>query len=468
VTGTEGVGLRVAVVGGGVTGLTAAYDAARVGHGVVLVDAADRVGGIVRTTPFAGHPVDCAADAFLARVPDAVGLCRELGLGDQLVSPAARQAHLLVRGDLHPFPPGLVLGVPTDLDALRRSALLSEAGVRRAAEDLDRPGAPLDHDVSVGALVRDRLGDEVFETLVAPLLSGVNGGDADRLSLDAGAPQLAVAARDGGSLIAALRRRAADADPSAPVFHGLTTGTETLTEALRSAALAQGAEVRLGATATAVSRTADGGWRIATAAGPLEADAVVLATPTYVTAALVAPVDAGVADALAALEYAPAVMVAVAVPRAGLGRQLDGSGFLVPEGEGLLMTACSWASSKWAHLDDPDVAILRVGAGRHHDRRADDLDDDELVAALLDDLTPVMGLTASPVEVRVSRWARALPQFHPGHLDRVATWRAALAERAPGLHLAGAGYDGLGLPACIRQARSAVAALTTEATGPGR
>jgi oxygen-dependent protoporphyrinogen oxidase len=460
--------LRVTVVGGGITGLTAAYRAARAGHQVVLLDAADRTGGIVRTTPFAGHPVDCAADAFLARVPEAVGLCRELGLADELVSPAARQAHLLVGGTLHPFPPGLVLGVPTDLQALRRSALVSEAGVRRAADDLDRPGGPLDHDVSVGALVRDRLGDEVFETLVAPLLSGVNGGDADRLSLDAGAPQLAAAARDGGSLIEALRRRAADADPGAPVFFGLSTGTQTLTDALLAAAAGLGAEVHLGTAATAVAPGRTGHWRVTTTAGAHDTDAVVLATPTHATAPLLAPIDAAVADAVGRVEYAPAVMVALAVPRSGLGRPLDGSGFLVPEGEGLLMTACSWASSKWAHLDDPDVAILRVGAGRHHDRRPDDLDDDALVAALLDDLTPVLGLTAGPVEIRVSRWPRGLPQFRPGHLERVAAWREALAETAPGLHLAGAGYDGLGLPACIRQAGAAVAALADEADRPSR
>ncbi len=451
---------RVVVVGAGITGLTAAHAAAGAGHAVVVVDAADRAGGIVRTTPFAGHLVDCAADAFLARVPDAVELCRELGLADDLVSPAARNAYVCTAGTLHPFPDGLVLGVPTDLDALRRSDLVSEAGIRRAAEDLDRPGPPLAHDVSVGSLVRDRLGDEVFEALVAPLLSGVNGGDADELSLEAGAPQLAAAARDGGSLIQALRRRAATADPTAPVFYGFPTGAQTLTDALLDAIRVGGVDVRLGTSVRALTPGADAGWRVHTTDGDLDADAVILATPTHATAPLLAPLVPGVADEVAAVEYAPAAMVALAVPRDAVGRPLDGSGFLVAERDGLLLTACSWASSKWAHLDDPDVAILRAGAGRHHDRRADALDDDELVAALVAELTPILELTAPPREARVSRWARGLPQFRPGHLTRVAGWRAVLDHDRPGLHLAGAGYDGLGLPACIRQARQAVARIS--------
>ena len=206
--------MRLAVVGAGITGLSAAYELAVRHPGraeIVVLEAGDRFGGKIRTTPFAGLPVDEAADAFLARVPDAVELCRELGLGGQLVTPATGQAYLYSRGELRPFPPGVVLGVPTDLDALAASGALSPAGVDRAALDLtmgpdpDRFGVEDPADESVGAVVRRRVGDEVFERLVAPLLSGVHAGNADQLSLAAGAPQLGAALRDHPSLIGGLR-----------------------------------------------------------------------------------------------------------------------------------------------------------------------------------------------------------------------------------------------------------------------
>lgn len=455
----NGGGAPVVVVGGGITGLTAAHVLAHAGNPVTLLDAADRVGGLVRTTPFAGHPVDWGADAFLARVPEGVELCRELGLAGRLTTPAARRAHVYTGGRLVPMPEGLVLGVPTDLDALAASGIVSPAGVARAAEDLHRAAPPLDRDVAVGALVRDRLGDEVFETLVAPLLSGVNAGDADELSLEAGAPQLAAAARRGGSLIEALRAQAATADPDAPVFYGLPTGTQTLTDALAASARAAGAQILVGTPVTGLRRSDAGAWEVLTTTGALRAGGVVLATPGYVTAPLLAPVAPAIAAGLAELAYASVALVTLAVPRDRIPHPLDGSGFLVSEAEGLLLTACSWASSKWAHLADDRFVLLRASAGRHHDPRFVELDDDTLVAHLVDELGTTMGLHGPPSEVRVTRWMRALPQYRPGHLERVARWRAELAETAPGLVLAGAAYDGLGLPACIRQARAAAGAV---------
>jgi oxygen-dependent protoporphyrinogen oxidase len=453
----------VVVVGAGISGLTAAYDLARAGLEVTVVEADTRAGGKILTTPFAGRPVDCAADAFLARVPDAVELCRELALDEQLVSPATGQAFVYSDGKLHPFPERTVLGVPTDLGALAASGLVSEAGIRRAAEDLTMPGEPLRADESVGSLVRRRLGDEVFERLVAPLLSGVNAGDADTLSVEAGAAQLAEAVRDQPSLIAGLRAQLERnrSDPTAPVFYGLRTGIQTLTDALVAELRRRGARLVLGAPVVAVKRRptrAVSGFELTMADGSsLDTDAAVLATPDFVTAELLAPLVPGVAGQLREVEYASVVMVTLAISKADIGRPLDGSGFLVARPEGLLLTACSWASRKWAHLDDPEVAVLRASAGRFDDRRALELDDDELVRGLLDDLATTMApeRDLKPLAVRVSRWPDSLPQFRPGHLDRVATWRAQLDAQCPGLTALGAGWEGLGLPACIRQARGA-------------
>jgi len=470
---------RVIVVGAGITGLTTAYRLVT-DHPdleVTVIEAADRVGGKILTTPFDGRPVDCGADAFLARVPEAVGLCRELGLGDDLVSPAARNAYLFTGGGLHRFPEGLVLGVPTDLDALAAWGVVSSEGVARAAEDLTMPGTPFTDDESVGSLVRRRLGDEVFEALVAPLLSGVNAGDADALSVAAGAPQFAFALRDQQSLIAGLRAQAAASDPDAPVFYGLPTGSQTLTDTLAARIRAAGATIVLGTTVARIVDTTDGApgqagddahrYRLTLADGAtIDADAMVLTIPDFAAAPLLAPLEPAVAVDLAAVEYASAIMVTLAVPKGAIGRPLDGSGVLVDRREGRLVTAASWASSKWAHYDRPDTALLRVSAGRHDDPRALGMGDDELLAAMLADLEVIMALTGPPTEVRITRWMEGLPQFRPGHLDRMRLGAARLAATRPGLVATGAGHAGLGIPVCIRQGTGAAASVA-ETLGRG-
>ncbi len=477
-------GAHIVVIGAGVAGLTTAHsllpDAMSADGApprrVTVLEAAPRVGGRIESGPFAGHVVDCGADAFLARVPDAVELCRELGLDHLLTSPASSSARVWTAGALRPLPTGLVLGVPADLDSLAASGIISPAGVARAALDLERTdwadGAPGPDpegadDQSVGRLIRSRLGDEVFERLVAPLLAGVNAGDADQLSLAAGAAQLAAAARIHPSLILSLRRqlesaRSSGADPDAPVFNGLPGGTQLLTDTLHARILERGGEVRCSSPVSGLQRT-DGGWRVITADATLDADAVVIAAPAPTAAALLAPFAPEGAAGLAALEYASVAMITVAVPRRAMTCDLDGSGFLVALTDRLpALTACSWASSKWAHLADPDTAILRVSAGRHGDTAALELDDDALAAAIHRDLRTTMGLDAAFGECRITRWNDALPQFRAGHLGRVRALREELDAGAPGLTVTGAAHEGLGIPACIRQARAAATHLAEQ------
>jgi oxygen-dependent protoporphyrinogen oxidase len=468
---------HVVVVGAGITGLTAAFTLVTRDPGlrVTVLEASPRVGGKILTTPFAGRPVDCGADAFLARVPEARELCEELGIAGMLTSPAERSALVWARGELRRLPGGLVLGVPTDMDALAASGIVSASGVARAAQDVDATEAPAgeptgdpegDGDLSVGHLVRGRLGDEVYEQLVAPLLSGVNAGDADQLSVAAGAAQIATAARRSPSLIRGLREQQqaaldAGSDPNAPVFHGIPVGTQTLTDLLLARLTGAGTPVHLSCPVESLERSGDG-YALRTPLGRIEADRVVLCTPAPVAARLLADLAPTAAEGLADLEYASAAMVTLAVPRSALDHPLDASGFLVGAADRLpTLTACSWASAKWAHLADPDVAVLRVSAGRYGDTAALELPDQDLVDALTVDLGTTMGLTAGPIEHRVTRWWDGLPQFRPGHLGRVRVWRAAVAEHAPGVVLAGAAYDGLGLPACVRQGRQAALAVTS-------
>lgn len=477
---------RVVVVGAGISGLACAHRLHRLRPDLDLtvLEGSSRTGGKIHTTPFAGRLVDEAADAFLARVPAAVALARELGLEDQFVTPAVRRAFVYRHGTLHPFPDGQVLGVPTDLDALRASGVISSAGVDRAELDLTLPadmeGAPAPgEDETVGALVRRRLGDEVFEALVGPLLSGVNAGNADQLSVQTGAAQLAAAVRDQPSLIAGLRaQRAAalsgGADPDAPVFYGLRDGSQGLTDAL-AAALPPGS-LRTRATVAAVAPADGGGYNVVL--GPagtdpaephevdlLHADAVVLATPAWATATVLRSLQPDIAVELDELEWSSVVMVTLAVPRRSISHPLDASGFLVAGNEPLTMTACSFSSSKWAHLapaaDAPagsaaDTVLLRVSAGRHPDTTALELDDATLVGTIRDELVAAIGLDPG-VELgadraRVTRWHRALPQYRPGHRARAGAWRDGLRAAWPGLWLTGASYDGLGIPACITDA----------------
>jgi protoporphyrinogen/coproporphyrinogen III oxidase len=456
----------IAVVGGGISGLAAAWAGMQQGADVVLLEAAGAPGGKLRTSPVAGIEIDEGADAFLARVPEAVRLCRELGLADDLVSPATGTAYVWIDGALRRLPPEQLLGVPTDLDAVAASGILTAAGVERARADLTAPDDAPTGDEAIGGLVRRRLGDEVLDRLVAPLLGGIWAGDCDLLSLRVAAANLAEARDRDPSLIrgaAALRAEAIERGVAdSPVFLAPGGGVARLVDAL---AERLGERLRCGAPVSGLEP--DGaGWRVATGDGdrpgphrhpPVLADRVVLATPAYVTARLLAGLVPEVAAFLSGIDYASVVLTVLVVPREGIDHPLDGSGFLVPKSSGRLLTACSWMTSKWAHLSvDPSTVILRPSAGRAGDERALAATDEELVAALVDDLRDTMGLHARPTAVRVTRWERSFPQPRPGHLDAVARAERALAERAPGLTMAGAWELGVGIPACIRAADRAV------------
>jgi oxygen-dependent protoporphyrinogen oxidase len=436
---------RIAVIGGGVTGLAAAYELRRrrPGASIAVYEASDRFGGKVVTSSFAGRMVDEGADAFLARVPWGLDVCRELGIDTELVSPAASEAYVWWDGALRRLPSGLVLGVPTDLDAVAQSGIVDGP---LHVHPADTPLEP-DEDTSVGALVRPQLGDAVFERLVDPLLGGINAGDGDRLSVRAAAPQLAAAAERDRDLVAGLR--SAPPPPPGPVFYAPVGGMGALVDAMVAWLGAHDVELRIESTVRA---------------GEVDAEAVVVALPAHAAASAIKANAPSTAHELAKIEYASVALVTFAFDRASVHRPLDGSGLLVPRTTGLLMTACSWASSKWAHLGDPsgDV-IVRLSAGRLGDERFASLDDGVLVSQLLDELATVSDIDGSPTDVRVNRWMRSFPQYEPGHLDLVDDIERLLAEEAPNILVTGAAFRGLGVPACIRQGREAAVQLIERA-----
>ncbi len=475
--------IRVAVVGGGIAGLAAAHHLAdRPDVRVTVCEAAARLGGKIRTEDFADVSLDLGPDAFLARRPEAVELCRELGLDGELVPPATSTAYVWRRGRLRRLPAGLVLGVPTRLGSLARSRVLSPWGWSRVALEPLLPGRKLRGDEALGAVVRRRLGNEAHHRLVDPLVGGINAGDTDQLSIEMTAPSLATAARAGCSLVRGAARVAragsvpgcptahrgrpavgADEPAQGPVFLTLPGGLGCLVEALEFRLVGAGAEVRTGAPVTVLEPTGRRGYRLHLETGVLEADAVVLATPAHDAAPLLAPHAPGSAATLASLGYASVALVALAFPPLPVGARvppLDGSGFLVARGEGRLMTACSWASSKWSHLDRGDQVVLRVSAGRAGDARVEALDDDALVDRLRLELGEFLGITVAPSQVRVARWTRAFPQYAPGHRPRMAAAEAELRRRLPGVVLAGAALAGVGLPACIASGRRAAELAT--------
>jgi oxygen-dependent protoporphyrinogen oxidase len=437
---------RYAVVGGGIAGLAAAWELIRSDPDAeVTVFEPGRLGGKLLTTPFAGRLVDEGADAFLARVPWGRALCEELGLGGELTSPAERSAYVAGWHELHRLPTGLVLGVPTDPEALRGSPLVGPDAADRVAAEAATAGEPLrpDEDPSVGELVRARLGDDVLEHLVDPLIGGINAGNTDRLSLRAAAPQLAAAAERSGSLVDGLRSAPPVGEPDAPVFWALPGGMATLVGALLGALRAAG--VRFEAVTVA-------------SLDDLDADGVVVATPARPMADLV---GGRAATVLRSIGHASPVLVAFAFAADAVRHPLDASGFLVPRAHGRLLTACSFATSKWAHLGaaDPATVVLRASAGRYGDDRAIDAADEEVVGELLGDLDDLLGLDQDPFEVRVSRWRDGFPQYEPGHLRRVAAVEADVRERLPRVAVAGAALYGIGIPACIRSGREAANAV---------
>ncbi|PWU53807.1 protoporphyrinogen oxidase [Micromonospora globispora] len=463
---------RVAIIGGGITGLAAAVrlrDRAPAGTEITVYEQSGLLGGKLRTGELAGQAVEFGAESFLMRDPAggesaAVTLVRRVGLADAIVHPTVGQAALAVDGRLRPVPGGTLVGVPGDLEKV--------AAVAAPAADADRDGGrPLlgpDEDVAVGALVRDRLGDQVVDRLVDPMLGGVYAGRADDLSLVTTMPALARTARVEHTLVGAVRaaQAAAPRSPGSPIFGTLAGGLSTLVEA---AARESGATVRRDAAVRELHPTPTG-WRLVV--GPtrdpelVEVDAVLLAVPARAAARLLAGPAPEVAATVGELDYASVALITMALPEP----ELPGlSGFLVPATEGLLIKASTFFTTKWGHLRRPDgLALLRASVGRYGDETSLQLTDDELVATVHREVSKVLGTPLpSPVASHVQRWGGALPQYTPGHLDRVAAARTALRAAHPTLALAGAGYDGVGIPVCVRSGETAAEEIITALGGSG-
>ncbi|GJG88291.1 protoporphyrinogen oxidase [Gemmatimonadetes bacterium T265] len=460
-------GPHVVVVGGGVSGLAAAEritqsDATAT---VTVVEATARLGGMIHTEHSGDYTYEVGADSVLAAKPATRDLCARLGIADRLYGASARGAYVYRAGRLRRLPAGLSGLMPTQLRPLATSGILSPRGLARVALEPWRSTPEPTADESIRAFVVRRMGREAYDRLVEPLLTGIYAGDGAQLSIESTFPQLRAIERSHGSLLRGLRARAAAAAPapgaaSPSPFLSLPTGLAELIDALERALLATG-RVRIlrGTPVRALDPAPDGRWtgsgvRVVLDAFPIDADAVIVATPASVAASLLRPIDPALAGELAGVTHGSTATVTLAYALADVPRPLDGTGYVVPRAEGRVVMACTWLSSKWAGRVPADVALFRLFLGGAPRPELAHLDQTRLVALARTELREVLGVAARPRFTRVARWIDAMPQYTLGHAGRVARAAARVAAH-PWLALAGNTYQGVGIPDCIRSGQAA-------------
>lgn len=453
---------RVAVVGGGITGLATAWRLAQLAPdaAITLFERDTRLGGKIITERIDGFTIEGGPDSFLSVKPRGVGLCQELGLSESLQGTieANRRTFVMKRGNLYPLPEGLTGLVPTKLGPILRGDLLSWFGKARFTFDFVLPPRRSTSDETLAAFVQRRLGGEVYSRLIEPLMAGIYAGDGRKLSLAATFPQLREAERQHGSLIRGVlaTKRDANSDAPRPGFLTPRDGTGAIVTALEQHLRATGVALCTGCGVTALTPV-DSGYRLTLASGEQQGfDAVILATPAWATAPLLREVDAEASRAITAIPHVSSATISLGYRTADLTRPPDGYGYVVPRSEGRPVLACTWTSNKWANRAPEDHVLLRAFTGRAGQPDPLDQSDAELIQLARDEFRDTLGLTADPVISRVYRWPDAMPQYNLGHLDRVGIAESRLAAW-PGLAIAiaGNGYRGVGIPDCIRSGETA-------------
>jgi len=453
------VGGRVAVVGGGVSGLATAHRLLRGDPAleVTVLESGDSVGGKLVVTTVGDLELESGPDSFVARKPWAVDLCRELGL--ELLEPGAREAFAWTDRGLVPLPTS-ALGIPTDVDEIARWPGLSRRGRVRALSDLVRRPRPPGADESIGSLVRRRMGDEIAEALTAPLLGGLFAGDVDRLSVQASFPELARWERAFGSLIRGARASLLAARDAGPMFLRPLGGVSRLPSALLETV--GPARVRTGSPVVAIER--DGaGFDVRTDTDRLASDAVVLATPAFVASELIAGIAPRAAEVLGGIAYASTGVALLVYPEGTADALPEATGFVVPRGRAP-MTACTFLSRKWPQAAFGTRAVVRCFVGAVGFEDVLDAPDEDIVQAVCRHLAAVLPLPDRAAASAVVRWPRSMPQFELGHLARV---REVDASLPPGIVVAGNAYVGVGVADAVRSAGEAVERVRAHLAGEG-
>jgi oxygen-dependent protoporphyrinogen oxidase len=457
--------LKLVVVGGGITGLAAAHRAVEVARErsteleLTLVEARDRLGGTIATEQAGGFLVEGGPDSFLSEKPWALALCRRLGVEHRLVRTDDRFRKVFVwrAGRLHALPDGFQLLAPTKLGPFVRSGLFSWRGKLRMALDLVMPRGTSD-DESLGAFVRRRLGREALERVAQPLVAGIYTADPDDLSLTATMPRFSELERRERSIILGLwraNRRAPQTGTSGArwsLFVTFQSGMEEMVSSIASR-LPPGA-VRLKHRVDGVERSGRG-WKVVGGLGPaLETDHVIVAAESYTASRLLRYVDPALATLLGEIPYASSATVSFGYRRAEIPHALDGFGIVVPQTERRSVFACTFSSVKYPGRAPEGHVLLRCFVGGALNEGILESDDSALIAGARNELRELLGITGEPVLSRVTRWTKAMPQYHVGHAGRVETIERCAAAH-PGLHLAGGAYRGVGIADCVRSGEAA-------------
>ncbi len=456
---------RIAIIGAGISGLSAAYqlEKARTAGAdleYTIFESSGRLGGSISSERVDGCLVEAGPDSFLTEKPWAAMLCKELGLADQIIgsNDAQRKTYIVVHGKLIAMPDGLMFMVPTKLVPTALSPLFSWSTKLRMARELMHPPRPMHGDETVGELVERHFGAEVVDRLADPLLSGVYGGDANKLSARAVLPRFVEMEEKYGSLsramLAAHKKMAAMAksQPPRPLFSSLKDGMQQMVDAVAARLATEAIRLR---TRVRGIYPHNGGWRVATElSGDNYYDAVVLTTPANVAGALLEAVDAGLANDLLGVNYSSSVTIALGYYMDQLRHLPPGFGFLVPRSEGTRMLACTFVHNKFPHRSPEDKGLLRCFLGGARDEAILSLSDDELLATVRNELKNIIKLDANPIFTRISRWRGAMAQYESGHLARVARIENRVGEIKQ-LAIAGNAFHGIGVPDCIRSGRQA-------------
>jgi oxygen-dependent protoporphyrinogen oxidase len=474
---------RVVVIGGGLSGLAAAHrihersESLRLPIDLKVLEAKDRLGGVIGTTRFDGFTLEEGPDSFITNKPWGLDLCQRLGLGDALVAtdPSHRRSFVVRKGRLAPVPEGFVLMAPSRLVPVLTSPILSWGGKLRLLMDLIIPRRDDDTEESLAAFVRRRLGREALDRLVQPLVAGVYTADPNDLSLKATLPQFLAMEREYGSLIVGARRAARDrgglemeeqaSGARYGLFITLADGMDALPNAL-AAALPAGC-ISTQSAVRRISRNAPvSPWLVELLDGPpIEADSVVLSTEAHASARLVDSADPALALQLRAIPYASSIIVNIAYRRDQVTHPLDGFGVVVPAIEGRPILAVSFLSVKFSSRAPAGTVLLRVFLGGATRPDQLDMEDDAISGLVQRELRELIGASGEPLFVRSSRHPRSMPQYNLGHLDRVASIRRHLSKHG-GLYLTGIAYDGVGIPDCVHSAEQTADAVLDAQANP--
>jgi oxygen-dependent protoporphyrinogen oxidase len=442
----------VAIIGGGISGLSAAFALQKRGVPYVLLESEAGLGGVIRTELRNGFLLEGGPDSMLAQKPEGIALCREIGLAERLcpTNPELRSVYVLHRRRLHPLPEGMMLAIPTRLLPFARSSLFSWAGKLRMGLDLVLPGRNGTEDESIASFLRRRFGQEAVDRLGEPLLAGIHAGDPERLSILATFPRFRELEKTHGSLVRGMwrapRPKRAPGSPAPAAFYSLRGGLQEMVDAL--VARLDRANVRTRAAVRSVARDASGFSVVAGEGDHVSAERVIVAAPGPRIAPALEALVPDVARDLARIPFASSATVLLGYRREDVAHPLDGYGMVVPRGEGLRTTALSFVSTKFPFRAPEGHVLLRAFLGGARDARALELSDREMVDTVKKDMTTVLGLRADPVMTRVFRWPGGTPQLEVGHLARMAEVEQRL-RAVPGLHLTGAGIRTTGIPDAV-------------------